>query len=232
MTSSSTRTWRAALAATALTVAVSACGSSSPTGATATTVDKAMADKVASTTAAAMVDETTTASTMADEAMTDSTVTDDAAGAMTELAPWQKVAVTDVRTGQAFTLGDLEGKPEHVENFATWCPDCRKQLANVQQAAKAAGEKAVFVALSVETDLTAAKVAAYAEDNGFDDIRFAVMTPELLAAMSDAFGKSAINPPSTPHVWVGAEGKVGELATGYEDATKLAAGLDASMMHG
>jgi thiol-disulfide isomerase/thioredoxin len=243
--SSSTPTFarRSGLAAAALAVVLAACGSTSPTGAAPTTAAKAMVDTTAKamvdTTAKAMVD--TTAKAMVDttvDAMVDKTTTtvdamvDKSAGAMADLADWQKLAVTDVRTGQAFMLGDVHGTPVYVENFATWCPNCRQQLGNVEAAAKAAGDKAVFVALSVETDLSPAKVAAYAKDNGFDHIRFAVMTPELLAAMSDAFGKNAINPPSTPHLWVSAEGKVGQLATGFEDAAKLAAGLDASMMHG
>jgi hypothetical protein len=57
-------------------------------------------------------------------------------------------------------------------------------------------------------------VADYAEDNGFTDLRFAVMTPELLAAFVEAFGNSAVNPPSTPHVVIGASGAAGEMRTG------------------
>ena len=236
---------RSAFGAVALTALLAACGSTTRTNTgqaapaktaaattakaiTDSTVDKAMTE----TTAKVMTDSTVANASTATTAkvMTDSTVdkamTDKA---MTDLAPWQKLSVTDVRTGEAFTLGDIHGKPVYVENFATWCPNCRKQLGNVQQAAKAAGDKAAFVALSVETDLSAAKVAKYAKDNGFDDVRFAVMTPEMLAAMSEAFGKTAVNPPSTPHVWVSSAGKVGALATGYEDAAKLATNLDASM---
>ena len=202
---------RSAFGAVAFTALLAACGSTTGTNAG----QAAPANAVTETTAKVMTDSTV------DKAMTDK--------AMTDLAPWQKLSVTDVRTGEAFTLGDVHGKPVYVENFATWCPNCRKQLGNVQQAAKAAGDKAAFVALSVETDLSAAKVAAYAKGNGFDDVRFAVMTPEMLAAMSDAFGRTAVNPPSTPHVWVSSAGKVGALATGYEDGAKLATNLDASM---
>ena len=86
------------------------------------------------------------------------------------------------------------------------------------------GDDAVFVVLSVETDLSAEDVAEYAEDNGFSSMRFAVMSPELLAAFADAFGTSAVNPPSTPHVVIAADGTAGELETGSVSAVRDPAG--------
>lgn len=137
---------------------------------------------------------------------------------------WRSIEVTDV-DGSTFTVESLEGTPVFVENFATWCSNCRKQLGKTQQAAADVGDDAIFLALSVETDLDPADVAEYAKDNGFDDIRFAVMTPEMLKAMNDAFGNSALNPPSTPKVVVAADGTVGELVTGFEEPADIAAAL-------
>ena len=65
----------------------------------------------------------------------------------------------------------------------------------------------------------------YAADNGFSDIRFAVMLPEMLAAMSDAYGNSALNAPSTPKVKVEADGAAGKLVTGYESTGEILGGL-------
>lgn len=142
--------------------------------------------------------------------------------AMAELPAWQTLTLTDV-DGDTFTLADLKGKPVFVENFATWCPNCRAQLAETNAAAKQVGEQATFVALSVETDLSAAEVAGYAEENGFDSIRFAVMTPEVLAAMADGLGQTSINPPSTPKVVIDAMGDAGQLVTGSESAEEIVA---------
>ena len=139
---------------------------------------------------------------------------------------WQEVELVDV-DGTSFSVSDLKGKPVVVENFATWCSNCRKQLGDTQKAAAAAGQDAVFLALSVETDLDAKTVAAYAKENGFSDVRFAVMTPEMLGAMDDAYGKSALNPPITPKIVVDAAGKAGELVTGFESPSDLAARLEA-----
>lgn len=125
---------------------------------------------------------------------------------------WLSMEITDV-DGQTFTLAGLEG-PVFVENFATWCPTCRQQLGRTEEAAAAMGDEASFVVLSVETDIDPADVAAYASENGFTSMRFAVMSPELLAAFAGSFGTSAVNPPSTPHVVIGADGNPGPLETG------------------
>jgi thiol-disulfide isomerase/thioredoxin len=140
---------------------------------------------------------------------------------------WLELPLVDARTGETFTLADFSGQPLYVENFATWCTNCRKQLGNVQEAAAGASGVA-FVSLSVETDLDPGDVASYAERQGFDDIRFAVMSSQMLAAMNDAFGTSALNPPSTPHLYVTADGEVGQLETGFESASDIQAKLGAA----
>lgn len=135
-------------------------------------------------------------------------------------AEWQLIEVTDTG-GETFTIADLAGRPVFVENFATWCSNCRKQLEATQAAAEQAGDDAVFLALSVETELSVEDMAEYRDDNGFDAIRFAVMSPELLAAMDAAFGGTALNPPATPKVAVAADGAAGELVTGPESAEEI-----------
>ncbi|MCB0983583.1 MAG: TlpA family protein disulfide reductase, partial [Ilumatobacter sp.] len=163
--------------------------------------------------------------TMHDEDMTDDTMMD---GDMM-LAPWQQLTLTDI-DGNEFTLGDFMGKAVFVEHFATWCPNCRQQLADTNAAAAELGDDAIVIALSVETDLSAADIAEYAADNGFDHIRFAVMTPEFLAAVSDALGNTSINPPSTPHYVIDTHGVAGELVTGFEDPQAIVDAVHAAAM--
>ena len=140
---------------------------------------------------------------------------------------WTSLELTDV-DGATFTLADLKGTPIVVENFATWCSNCLRQLGDTQKAAAAAGETAMFVALSVETDIDPADVRSYAKDKGFTDIRFAVMTPEMAAAMQDAFGTTALNPPSTPKIVIDADGTPGKMVTGFESPDEIAAKITAA----
>ncbi len=71
----------------------------------------------------------------------------------------------------------------------------------------------VFISLEVQTTSTPATLAAYADRNGFTWI-FVVMTPELLAALSNDFGRSINNPPSTPRFLIAPGGTVSPLFTG------------------
>jgi pentapeptide MXKDX repeat protein len=222
----SRRRLRLAAASIVAASVLAACGSSDGEEAgraadavTATT--DAMADD-------AMADDTATTDAMADDAMADDAMTEDTAttDAMVDdvmvLPAWQTIALTDV-DGASFTLDDFHGTPVFVETFATWCPNCKKQLEDTNAAAEQLGDQAVFIALSVETDLSSGDVAEYAADNGFDAVRFAVMTPEALAAFVDGLGQSAANPPSTPKVVIDPMGQAGELATGFESVKDIVA---------
>lgn len=170
---------------------------------------------------------TTTAPTTGSETSTSvSSVDDGAADPSADLPAFMTLPITDV-DGVTFTLADFAGTPVFVQNFATWCTTCRNQLPKTNDAAASLGDTAVFLALSVETDLDASDVAAYAADNGFDNIRFAVMTPDMLAAMVEQFDNSAVNPPSTPHFVVGFDLSVGELKTGSTSADDIVSKVSA-----
>lgn len=147
--------------------------------------------------------------------------------AAADLPAWQTLPITDV-DGVTFTLADCIGTPVLVELFATWCSTCREQMPDTQEAAATLGDGVAVIALSVETDLSPDAVAEYAVELGLDDIRFAVLSPELLAAFVEAFGNTVANPPSTPKLVVDADGVAGELTTGAESAEDLVAKLTAA----
>jgi thiol-disulfide isomerase/thioredoxin len=148
-----------------------------------------------------------------------------------ELPAWQSLEIVDI-DGVPFTLADCIGTPVLVELFATWCSNCRQQLPKTNEAAVTMGDQAEVIALSVETDLDPQAVAEYAEANEFADIRFAVLTPELLAAFVEEFGNTAANPPSVPKIVIDADGAAGELSTGQESTDELVAQLTAAAAQG
>lgn len=129
---------------------------------------------------------------------------------------WLDLPLTDARTGDTFTLGSFEGIPVYVEPMATWCTNCRHMLGNVTRAMEGVADgEAVFVALSVEGALPPERLASYAGREGFS-MRFAVATPELIAALVGTFGRVITNPPLTPHFTVLPDGTVTALRTGIE----------------
>jgi cytochrome oxidase Cu insertion factor (SCO1/SenC/PrrC family) len=142
------------------------------------------------------------------------------------LPAWQKVQLINARTGETFTLADFKGKTVFVEPFATWCSNCRAQLKNVKAARQQLDDQHVFVALSVETNISPEAVAKYTNDQGFDWV-FAVMTPEMLKQLTDQFGLTVANPPSTPHFMIRPDGTVTDLSTGIKGADAIVAELQA-----
>ena len=141
---------------------------------------------------------------------------------------WQRLALTNARTGESFTLADFAGKTVFVEPMATWCTNCRRQLGNVKAAkAELAADDVVFVGLSVETALDDATLASYADGAGFDWL-WAVVTPEMLQALADEFGQTISNPPATPHFVIRPDGSTTDLVTGIEPAEQIVAQIQAA----
>lgn len=141
---------------------------------------------------------------------------------------WQQLPLIDARTGASFTLADFAGKTVYVEPMATWCSNCRQQLTVVRDVqATLADSSVVFVALSVETTLPAADLAAYADAAGFP-WTFAVITPDLLRELTDVFGRTVTNPPATPHFIIGPDGTTTALMTGIDDDATLRSALQAA----
>lgn len=180
----------------------------------------AMADDNMSATAM-MTDTHAMTETMASDGMASDAMADD--DMMMELPAWQTMALTNARTGETFTLADFMGKTVFVETMATWCTNCRQQLGNVKSAvARADSEQAIFVAISVETNLTAETLAQYADNNDFP-WTFAVATPEMVQALAATFGPTIANPPATPHFLIYPDGSHGDLVTGYESGDQILA---------
>ncbi len=68
-------------------------------------------------------------------------------------------------------------------------------------------DEVVFVTLDIETNKTADDLRAYAERNEFPWI-FAVMTPEIQAALAAQFGNTVNIPPAEPQWLIRPDGSV------------------------
>ena len=132
----------------------------------------------------------------------------------TDLADWQTMTLTDARTGDEFAVADFVGCTVYVETMATWCSTCRAQLEHVATAAEELDpDRFVFIAISVETEISDEDLARYADDASFDWL-FSVARPDALKEIVDEFGRESIVPPSTPHLIVNPDGSYGALRTG------------------
>lgn len=138
---------------------------------------------------------------------------------------WTQTELVNARTGETFRLADFAGKSVFVEPFATWCTNCRNQMSRVNSLiGQPNTENYVFVALSVESGITAEDLADYAERYGFNFI-FAALPDAMIADLVAQFGRSITNPPSTPHFIIRPNGDLSPLTTGPESAEEILAQL-------
>lgn len=115
---------------------------------------------------------------------------------------WRTAELTDVLTGETFTIGGLE-PPVLVQNFAVWCPKCGRQSRNIRELlTRRDGVTAVSV--NVDPNEDAAAVREHAEGEGFD-WPFAVAPPPVSESLRASFGTTALNPPSAPVIRVCAD---------------------------
>jgi len=152
----------------------------------------------------------------------------DAMAAEYTAQPWATLELTNARTGETFTMSDFAGKTVYVHSMATWCGNCRASQSSLRDnvVPEVSTDDVVFVSLSVETSISADDLASYANNNSFDWV-FAVMTPEMLAALSQQFGRSVTTPPAQPHFIIRPDGATTDLLTGNPSPSSVIDSLQA-----
>ena len=141
---------------------------------------------------------------------------------------WAKLPLTNARTGEIFALADFAGKTIFVEPMATWCINCRRQLPNVEAARKQVdSDQYIFVGLSVAENVDNATLAKYVDSQGWNFI-FAVAPDPMVQGMVDAFGRTVVTPPSTPHFLIRPNGSLSKIFTGPHTVEELIAQLKAT----
>lgn len=137
--------------------------------------------------------------------------------------------LTDVRTGETFTLGQLaaDDGPVLLEPMAIWCSTCRAQQHEVKRAHE---EGASFTSVSLDVELSELPedLAAYAQREGWD-WRFALADAALYRLLQARFGVNATHPPSAPLIVIERDGTVRalEFGVGVRSAEELVAELGA-----
>lgn len=146
--------------------------------------------------------------------------TANAAAAALASKPWANAPLTDVETGETFSIAELAGKPLFIETMAIWCSNCRAQQGRFTEAfAQLAPGTAEYVVLTVDPSETAEDLARYKSERGFTG-RYAVAGKDLAKALDAEFGPNALNPPSVPVIFVSPTGEV-EFSTGQESVEQI-----------
>ena len=144
------------------------------------------------------------------------------ASGMLDAHAWATATLTDVATGETFTIASLAGKPVFVEAMAIWCTNCRAQQGRFTEAfSRIPAGTAEYVVLTIDPSETADDLARYKADRGFTG-HYAVAGKELSKALEAAFGPNVINAPSVPLIFISPSGEV-TFSTGSESVDEIVA---------
>jgi len=101
---------------------------------------------------------------------------------------WMNTEMTDVITGETFTLAELANEaPIVVHIFATWCPACNVQLEESTKFLGSYPGKAHILSLNIDSRETPAFIADHVAQRGFGG-RHAVAENPVVQGFTDLFG--------------------------------------------
>lgn len=129
-----------------------------------------------------------------------------AAGEPAGRPDWQQVELTDVRTGETFTLGDFQERVVIVEAMAVWCPLCDQQQFQIKSALGELRDDVATVSLDIDPSETADILARHANDLELP-WHFVIAGPELASMLQREFGPQILTPPSTPVLIIAPNGE-------------------------
>jgi peroxiredoxin len=135
---------------------------------------------------------------------------------------WFSYELTDVQTGETFTINDYAGKVVLVETMAMWCPNCIVQAHEVRKLHNLLGnpEDLISVSLDVDVNEDAASLKEYSEEFGFD-WHFVVAQREVARALGNLYTAQYLNPPLSPMLIIDRDGNVHHLEYGLKKAETL-----------
>jgi len=139
-----------------------------------------------------------------------------------ETPEWFDIELTDVQTGETFTMNDYAGKVVLVETMAMWCPNCILQANEVRELHKLLDNPDDLVSVSLDVDVNedADSLKEYSKGYGFE-WHFAIAPRELGRALGNLYTAQYLNPPLSPMLIIDRNGEVHHLEYGQKSAEKL-----------
>jgi hypothetical protein len=135
---------------------------------------------------------------------------------------WFTMPLTDVRTGQTFTMNDFAGKVVLIQTINEWCSRCAYQQHEVtlMHSLLDQPDDLISVSLDVDTKEDAASLKKYVDHFGFDWY-FAVAPLEVTRALGNLYSAEYLNPPLEPMLIIDRHGDVYGLPYGFKSAAVL-----------
>ena len=106
--------------------------------------------------------------------------------------------------------------------MAIWCVKCLAQQREVYAAlAELDPELVSYILIDVDSNETAPALAEYRSRNGFTGT-YVVAGSETARALAADFGDQVLNPPSTPMILIGTDGRITMTDLGHKSAGVVA----------
>jgi len=139
-----------------------------------------------------------------------------------KFSEWFQIPLTDVQTGETFTISEYSGSVVLVETMAMWCPNCIVQAHEVRELHKLLENPDDLVSVSLDVDVNedAATLKDYSEKYGFE-WHFAIAPLEVARALGNLYSAQYLNPPLSPMLLIDRRGEVHELPYGQKKAEDL-----------
>jgi thiol-disulfide isomerase/thioredoxin len=136
---------------------------------------------------------------------------------------WAAASLVDVSTGETFRIADHAGKVIILETMAIWCTNCRAQQRDVKTAlGELPADSVSYIVLDVDPNEDGPSLAAYRDQQGFEG-RYAIAGTAVARALAAEFGDQVLNPPSTPIVFIGTDGRVTLTEFGHKSPDEIVA---------
>jgi cytochrome oxidase Cu insertion factor (SCO1/SenC/PrrC family) len=135
---------------------------------------------------------------------------------------WFDMELTDVQTGESFTMNDYAGKVVLLETMAMWCPNCLVQSNEVRKLHELLGNPDDLISVSLDVDVNedSATLKEYVSKYGFD-WHYAVAPLEVARALGNLYTAQYLNPPLAPMLVIDRQGQVHHLQYGLKKAEAL-----------
>ncbi|WP_410766292.1 TlpA family protein disulfide reductase [Haloferax sp. DFSO60] len=128
---------------------------------------------------------------------------------------WFTSELTDVNSGETFTVEGLLDRPILLETFAVWCSNCLRQQKELITFHEMLGDEVTTVALDIDPNEDAQLVREHTEKHGFD-WRYAISPGSVTQSLVDEFGSSMASPPVVPMLLICPDGSVTRLKDGHK----------------
>jgi hypothetical protein len=133
---------------------------------------------------------------------------------------WRTTELTDVRTGEVFSVNRYSDRPVFIQTFTITCPVCMKQQEEITRLEAGGTIPFVLIGLDIDPNGDAGSLLRYTEQKGYTG-RYARSPPVMTRSLLDRFGMTVLSPAQAPLILVCPDGTAGLLSPGIKSAADL-----------